>query len=56
MLSKLSEEFLGETEAVKKLSVWVNEDEYKRFLQRARSQGLTRYGLLKKAVLDILKL
>jgi hypothetical protein len=36
---------------MKKLTVWLNEDEYKRFLARAFSRHQSPYALLKEIVL-----
>lgn len=35
---------------MKKVEVWLNDDEFQRFLKRARSQNLSPYGFLKKVV------
>lgn len=35
---------------MKKLSVWVNEDEYKRFVSRAFIKKKSPYGLLKEII------
>jgi hypothetical protein len=37
---------------MKKLTVWVNEDEYNRFIQKAFSKKKSVYGLLKEIVLQ----
>jgi len=40
---------------MKKIETYLNEEEYKRFIEKATKAGKTSYSFLKEIVLDVLK-